>query len=49
MAANARFCKACGANLTAEKTEPAKNICPNCSTENGVDDIFCAKCGTKLK
>ena len=49
IAANARFCKACGANLTAEKTEPAKNICPNCSTENGVDDIFCAKCGTKLK
>lgn len=49
ISANARFCKACGANLTAEKTEPAKNICPNCSTENSADDIFCAKCGTKLK
>ena len=37
-------CKACLASFTA-----LKNICPNCSTENSADDIFCAKCGTKLK
>ena len=23
--------------------------CPNCGTENSVDDAFCKECGTKLQ
>ena len=36
------FCSKCGGTLET------MNICPNCHTENGLDFVFCKKCGTKL-
>jgi hypothetical protein len=38
----ARFCKACGADLR-------KPLCPNCGTKHGSDARFCDDCGAELK
>lgn len=37
------FCSKCGNTLETI------NICPSCHTENGLDFVFCKKCGTQLK
>jgi len=42
LAANAKFCPECGAQLN----KPSN--CPNCGVKLGPDAKFCAECGTKV-
>ena len=38
--ADEKFCPKCG--------KPAVKTCPNCNTENDLDDEYCSNCGQKL-